>query len=131
MALISPGVQVTIIDESQYTPSAGGSIAYVLVATAQDKAQPSGAVATGTTLANADKILTITSQRDLVTYYGNPTFQTDASGTPINADERNEYGLLPGYSALGVSNQMYIQRANVDLDQLEAEIERILSTQNV
>ena len=119
MALISPGVQVTIIDESQYTPTAAGSIAYVLVATAQDKTQPSGAVATGTTLANADKILTITSQRDLVTYYGNPTFQTGASGTPINADERNEYGLLAAYSALGVSNQMYIQRANVDLDQLE------------
>ena len=28
MALISPGVQVTVIDESQYTPTAAGTIAY-------------------------------------------------------------------------------------------------------
>jgi hypothetical protein len=36
----------------------------------------------------------------------------------LNADERNEYGLLAAYSALGVSNRLYVQRANVDLDQL-------------
>jgi len=119
MALISPGVQVTIIDESQYTPTAAGSIAYVLLATAQNKLNPSGTVATGTTLTNAEKLITVTSQRDLVGLFGSPTFQVDSAGVPINADERNEYGLLTAYSALGVSNQMYIQRANVDLAQLE------------
>jgi len=119
MALISPGVQVTIIDESQYTPTAAGSIAYVLLATAQDKSNPSGTVATGTTVANAEKLITVTSQRDLVSLFGSPIFQVDSAGVPINADERNEYGLLTAYSALGVSNQMYIQRANVDLAQLE------------
>jgi len=119
MALISPGVQVTIIDESQYTPTAAGSIAYVLLATAQNKLNPSGTVATGTTLTNAEKLITVTSQRDLVSLFGSPTFQVDSAGVPINADERNEYGLLTAYSALGVSNQMYIQRANVDLAQLE------------
>ena len=118
MALISPGVQVTIIDESQYTPTAAGTIAYLLVATAQDKLTPSGTVASGTTQVNAGKLITITSQRDLVSIFGSPTFQTSASGTPINGDERNEYGLLAAYSALGVSNQLYIQRANVDLAQL-------------
>jgi len=119
MALISPGVQVTIIDESQYTPTAAGSIAYVLLATAQDKLNPSGTVATGTTIANAEKLITVTSQRDLVSLFGSPTFQVDSAGVPINADERNEYGLLTAYSALGVSNQMYVQRANVNLAQLE------------
>jgi hypothetical protein len=118
MALISPGVQVTIIDESQYTPTAAGTIAYVLVATEQDKLNPSGAVASGTTQVNAGKLITVTSQRDLVSIFGSPIFQTSASGTPINGDERNEYGLLAAYSALGVSNQLYIQRANVDLAQL-------------
>jgi hypothetical protein len=57
MALISPGVQVTIIDESQYTPTAAGTIAYLLVATAQDKLTPSGTVASGTTQVNAGKLL--------------------------------------------------------------------------
>ena len=118
MALISPGVQVTVVDESQYTPTAAGSIAYVLVATAQDKTTPSGTTATGTTLANAGKLITVTSQRDLVNMFGAPSFQLDASGTPVNASELNEYGLLAAYSALGVSNQMYVQRANVDLAQL-------------
>ena len=118
-SLISPGVSVTIIDESQYTPTAAGTIAYVLVATAQDKQTPSGTTATGTTQANAEKLITVTSQRDLVSMFGTPTFQVSASGTPINGDERNEYGLLAAYSSLGVSNQIYIQRANVDLNQLE------------
>lgn len=118
MALISPGVQVTVIDESQYTPTAVGSIAYVLLATAQDKLTPSGTVAAGTTLANAGKLITVTSQRDLVNMFGSPTFQLDAAGNPINGSELNEYGLLAAYSALGVSNQLYIQRADVDLNTL-------------
>jgi len=119
MALNSPGVQVSIIDQSQYTPTQAGSIAYILIATEQDKISPTtGTTAVGTTAANADKIFTITSQRDLVTNFGSPTFQLDAAGNPINAHELNEYGLLAAYSALGVSNQMYIQRANIDLGQI-------------
>jgi hypothetical protein len=117
-SLISPGVSVSVIDESQYTPTNAGSVAYVLIATAQDKRTPSGAVATYTSKANAEKVYPITSQRDLVNYYGNIAFRTDESGNPLNADERNEYGLLAAYSALGVSNQLWVQRADVDLDQL-------------
>jgi hypothetical protein len=69
----------------------------------------------GTLAENAGKIFTITSQRDLVTTFGNPIFKTTSAGAPINADEQNEYGLLAAYSALGVSNTVYVQRANVDL----------------
>ena len=119
MALISPGVQVTIIDQSQYTSTAAGSIAYVLVATGQDKLTPSGTVAAGTTIANAGKLITVTSQRDLVNLFGTPNFELDAAGNPVNASEINEYGLLAAYSALGVTNTLYIQRANVNLSQLE------------
>jgi hypothetical protein len=118
MALISPGVQVTVTDESQYTPTAAGSIAYVLLATAQDKLTPSGTLATYTTKANAGKLFNITSQRDLVSKYGKIKFEVDSANNPLNGDERNEYGLLAAYSALGVSNQIYIQRADLDLAQL-------------
>lgn len=118
MALISPGVQVTVTDESQYTPTAAGSVAYILLATAQDKTTPSGTLASYTTSANADKTFLVTSQRDLVQKYGSVEFSTDSADNPLHGDERNEYGLLAAYSALGVSNQMYIQRADVDLAQL-------------
>ena len=119
MALISPGVEVTVIDESQYTPTAAGTIAYVLLATAENKQTPSGALAPYTTKSTANKLQVITSQRDLVQKFGTPTFQVDANDNPIHGDERNEYGLLTAYSALGVSNRLYVQRADVDLDQLQ------------
>jgi Phage tail sheath C-terminal domain len=118
MALISPGVQVSVSDESQYTPTAAGSVAYVLLATEQDKATPSGTLATYTTKSNAGKLFNITSQRDLVQKFGNIAFKVDSANNPLHGDERNEYGLLAAYSALGVSNQIYVQRADVDLKQL-------------
>ena len=118
MALISPGVQVTVIDESTYQPTAVGTVPYVLLATAQDKQNPSGSTATATTKANAGKLVAVSSQRELVSLFGAPTFQQDAAGNPINADELNEYGLLAAYSALGVANKVYIQRADVNLSEL-------------
>ncbi len=119
MALISPGVEVTVIDESQFTPTAAGTIAYVLLATAQDKITPQGTVARGTLAAAANRITTVTSQRELVNLFGSPNFDLDAAGNPVNGSEINEYGLLAAYSALGVSNQLYIQRADIDLRQLD------------
>ena len=69
MALISPGVDVTVIDESQYAPSAGGTVAYVLVATAQDKTAGTGTgTAAGTLAVNADAVSIVTSQRELVSF---------------------------------------------------------------
>jgi len=117
-ALTSPGVSVTIIDESQYTSTQAGTVPFILLATAQDKMTPSNSLATGTTIANAEKIITVTSQRDLVNIFGSPNFELDASGNPVNDSQLNEYGLLAAYSALGVTNQIYIQRANVNLAEL-------------
>ena len=118
-SLTSPGVSVTIIDQSQYVSTQAGTVPFVLIATAQDKQTPSGTLATGTTIANAEKIITVTSQRDLVNIFGNPFFEVDAAGNPVNDSQRNEYGLLAAYSALGSTNTIYIQRANVNLSELE------------
>jgi len=125
MALVSPGVEVTIIDQSQYLPAAPASVPFFLVATAQNKADPTGlGVASATTAANANKLYTVTSQRDLVTLYGTPFFYTTAGGSPIQGYELNEYGLLAAYSALGVSNQVYVLRADVDLASLVGQTGR-------
>ena len=119
MALTSPGVEVTIIDESQYLPGAPASVPFFLVATAQDKADPtSTGTAAATTAANAGKLYRVTSQRDLVTLYGNPYFYTTSNGTPIQGYELDEYGLLAAYSALGISNQVFVLRADIDLASL-------------
>jgi hypothetical protein len=125
MALVSPGVEVSVVDQSQYLPAPTNSVPYILVATAQDKTSgTSTATASGTTAANANKINLVTSQRELVTLYGNPTFYNTSAGTPINGHELNEYGLLAAYSVLGISNRAYVQRVDVDLAQLSASLTR-------
>ena len=117
MALVSPGISITINDQSQYVQTNVGSVPLVLLATAQDKTY-NGSPATGTSMANAGALQSFTSQRDLVTAMGTPTFQVSASGTPINGSELNEYGLMAAYSALGLGNQLYAIRADIDLNQL-------------
>jgi hypothetical protein len=128
MALVSPGVQVSVIDQSYYAPTQLGSVAYILVATAEDKIAPGGiSIAPGTLAENAGTIYNITSQRDLVTTFGTPVFQSTASGAPINGSEQNEYGLQAAYSLLGISNTVYVQRANVDLAALTGSTSRPLA----
>ena len=129
MALVSPGVEVTVIDESQYIPSAVNTVPYFVVATAQNKVSSDGiTVAAGTLAANANKTYLITSQRDLAATFGVPFFYNTTTGTPINGYELNEYGLLAAYSALGVSNRCYVQRANIDLSELTASLSRPVGT---
>jgi hypothetical protein len=117
--LQSPGVNVSVIDESFYTPAAPGTVPMIFVATAQDKSNSSQTgTAQGTTKANVGKVWTITSQRDLTDTFGTPKFYTDASGNPVHGGELNEYGLQAAYSLLAVSSKAYIVRADVDLSQL-------------
>ena len=131
MALISPGVEVTVIDESQYIPSAVNTVPYFLVATAQNKVSADGiTVAAGTLAANANKTYLITSQRDLAATFGVPFFYNTTTGTPINGYELNEYGLLAAYSALGVTNRAYVQRVNIDLTELTASLNRPTGSPN-
>lgn len=125
MALTSPGVEVTIIDESQYIPAATNSVPYILLATASNKVSGAGVgVAAGTLAVNANKTYLISSQRDLSATFGVPFFYKTTAGTPINGYELNEYGLLAAYSALGVSNRCYVQRVDIDLAELTATLVR-------
>jgi hypothetical protein len=125
MALTSPGVEVQIIDQSQYLPAPTNSVPLILLATAQNKADASGTgVAAATTAANANKLFQVTSQRDLVNLYGTPFFYTTTNGTPIQGYELNEYGLLTAYSTLGVTNRCYVLRADIDLASLVGQTGR-------
>jgi len=118
MALLSPGVEVTVIDESFFAPVVSTSIPYILLATAQDKTNSAGDVAIGTTAENANIVTPVTSRRELVTLFGNPTFVAASTGGVVQAHELNEYGLQVAYSVLGVTNRVYVQRADIDLNQL-------------
>ena len=117
MALVSPGISISINDQSQYVNSNVGSVPLVVLATAQDKTY-NGSLAAGTSKANAGVLQSFTSQRDLVTQLGTPSFQLSSSGTPINGGELSEYGLLTAYSALGLGNRLFAIRADVNLNEL-------------
>ena len=114
MALVSPGVEITIIDESQYLPSAISTIPMVVIATAENKTI-NGVIAPGTTKANTGKIYGISSQRELAATFGVPIFRRSAADTPLHGDELNEYGLMAAYSSLGLGNRAWVVRADVDL----------------
>ena len=120
MALSSPGVQVSVIDESFYTPAAPGTVPLLIVASEENKLNGSGTgIAPGTLAADAGTVYLITSQKDLVDTFGDPSFKTDSNNNPIHGGEQNEYGLQAAYSLLGVSNRAYIVRADVDLGELD------------
>ena len=119
--LSSPGVSVSVIDESFYTPAAPGTVPLIVVASEESKQNGAGTgTAPGTLKANAGQVYLLTSQKDLSDTFGTPVFKTDANNNPIHAGEQNEYGLQAAYSFLGVSNRAYVVRADVDLAQLDA-----------
>jgi hypothetical protein len=119
MALTSPGVEVSVINESFYVPSDAGTTPLFLVASSQDKTNGAGdGTAAGTTTANANTAYLISSQRELTETFGDPKFYTDASGNSLHGYELNEWGLQAAYSFLGVANRAYVLRANVDTSQL-------------
>lgn len=123
MALVSPGVQVSVVDESFYTPAEPGTLPMIFVASASNKANGAGTgTAPGTTAAKAGTPYLLTSQRDLVDTFGDPIFKTDTNNNPIHGSELNEYGLQAAYSYLGIANRAYVVRADIDLGQLEASV---------
>ena len=116
--LVSPGVAVSVIDESFYGTAGAGTVPLIVCATGQDKAHVSGTgYAAGTIKSMAGKPQLITSQRELVQTFGTPYFRS-VSGTASNGDEVNEYGLLAAYSYLGAANRAYVVRADVNTTQL-------------
>jgi len=118
--LNSPGSQVSIVNESFYTPAAPGTVPMIFVATKSNKTNASGtSLAVGTDPRNSGKVYTVGGQQDLTNTFGTPLFYTDASGNPIHGDEQNEYGLQAAYSFTGVSSQAQICRADIDLASLD------------
>ena len=117
--LVSPGVSVTVVDESAYASAGLGTTPLIMIATAANKYQPGSttAYAPGTTAANANQLYLISSQRDLLQTFGTPKFYTTA-GTPDYGNQLNELGLFTAYQYLGVANTAYVLRADIDLSQM-------------
>ena len=117
--LTSPGVEVSVINESFYVPSDAGTTPLFIVASGQDKQNGAGdGTASGTTTAQANTAFLISSQRELTETFGDPKFYTDTSGNSLNGYELNEYGLQAAYSFLGVANRAFVLRANVNTSEL-------------
>ena len=112
--LVSPGVSVTIIDESFYIPAAAPTVPLFFVATRAGKTQPNGITpAAGTN--EHSVVRTVTSIGQSTQLYGIPYFWRDGGGNEFHGDARNEYGLFALNQFLGIGNRAYVVRANVDL----------------
>ncbi len=118
--LVSPGVSVTITDESFFIPAAAPTVPLIFIATADEKTQTDGITpADGTFESNV--VRTITSLAQSIRTYGIPKFLQDNSGAQFHGDARNEYGLFALNQYLGIGNRAYVLRANVNLnDNLDA-----------
>ena len=69
--LTSPGVEVSVINESFYVPSDAGTTPLFIVASGQDKDNGAGdGTAAGTQTANANTVYLISSQRELTETFG-------------------------------------------------------------
>jgi hypothetical protein len=112
--LVSPGVSVTIVDESFYVAATAPTVPLFFVATRADKKKPDGV--TDAARVNEHSIVrTITSLNQSVDSYGVPYFRRDNTGAELHGDCRNEYGLFALNQYLSLGNRAYVVRADVDL----------------
>ena len=116
--LTSPGIDVSVVNESAYASPGTGTIPLIVLATAEDKTDPTGTETDGiakyTKAANANLVVPVTSQRELTQFFGDPVFASTEGA------ETSEYGLLAAYSYLGQGSQAYIVRAGINLSELSA-----------
>lgn len=112
--LVSPGVSVTVTDESFFVPAAAPTVPLIFIATADEKQTPTGLPAFGTY--EHSVVRTVTSLQQSINLYGVPRFLSDQSGAQYHGDARNEYGLFALNQFLGIGNFAYIVRANVNLN---------------
>lgn len=111
--LVSPGVSVTIVDESFYIPVSAPTVPLIFIATKSGKMQPNGL--TPAAGSNEHSVVrTVTSLGQSTQLYGIPSFREDING-PYHGDARNEYGLFALNQFLGVGNRAFVVRANIDL----------------
>ena len=122
--LQSPGVSVSIIDQSNYASTGPGTVPFILLATGENKTSTAGGIAAYTTASTAGQVQLINSQKELLQNYGLPSFPVDGSGNRIYGSELAEYGLMAAHSVLGLTNSAYILRADVNLAQLKGSASR-------
>ena len=114
--LVSPGVSVTVTDESFFIPAAAPTVPLFFIATADEKLQPDNVSEAEGTF-EYDVVRTVTSLAQSVQLYGIPRFLEDSgTGAQHHGDARNEYGLFALNQFLGVGARAYVVRANVNLD---------------
>lgn len=113
--LVSPGVSVTITDESFFIPAAASTVPLIFIATADEKKRPDGVTDAAGTFEH-DVIRVVTSLKQSTELYGVPRFLEDTNGNPLHGDVRNEYGLFGLNQYLGIGNFAYVVRANVNLN---------------
>lgn len=124
MALVSPGVELNVINESFYSPASPGTVPAIFVASAENKINASGSgIAAGTLKSNSEKPMLVSSQRELAELFGDPSFHTDFNNTSVHGGELNEYGLQTAYDYLGSYNRAWVLRADLDLAQLNPSVD--------
>ena len=114
--LVSPGVSVTITDESFFIPVSAPTVPLIFIATADEKTQSDGVTPAEGTFEHS-VVRTITSLNQSVETFGIPGFLRD-EGTleEFHGDARNEYGLFALNQFLGIGNRAFVLRANVNLN---------------
>lgn len=112
--LVSPGVSVTVTDDSYFIPVAASTVPLIFIATQAGKTQTDGVTPAAGTLEHS-VVRTVTSISQSMQLYGIPAFRKDSSGNPFHGDARNEYGVFALNQALGALDLAYVVRANVDL----------------
>ena len=113
--LVSPGVSVTVTDESFFIPATARTVPLFFVATADEKKRPDGVTDAAGTF-ESDVIRTVTSLRQSTELYGVPRFLQDSGGNPLHGDTRNEYGVFALNQYLRIGDLAYVIRANVNLN---------------
>lgn len=108
---VSPGVSVSVDNQSYYTPGAASTVPLFIVATKGSKKNLSNNTAVGTTQSGVVQIVTSIPQS--LELFGVPHFHG-------HGDARNEYGLFALNHFLEVGARAYVLRADVDLDDSEA-----------
>lgn len=112
--LVSPGVSVSVTNQSYFVPVTATTVPLIFIATKAGKTQINGITPAAGTLEHS-VVRTVTSPAQSLALYGVPSFRNDISGNEYHGDARNEYGLLALNNFLGVGNRAYVVRANIDL----------------
>jgi hypothetical protein len=113
--LVSPGVSVSVINESFFIPVSAPTVPLIFVATREGKLQTNGKTIASGSL-EAGVVRTVTSLTQSLALYGVPHFRKDSSGNEYHGDARNEYGLFALNQFLNQGDRAYVVRADIDLN---------------